>query len=420
VSSPSTVDCIVVGGGPAGTTAATVLAKKGRRVLLVEKESFPRYHIGESLIPYCYFPLERLGMVEKLNASSFVKKHAVQFVSSDGKASQPFYFFKHMDPPASQSWQVTRSTFDLMMLDNAKENGVEVLQPCQVTEFLQEGDTTVGVIARHADDSLHEYRAPITIDATGRDALSMSRNRWRVPDEELKKVALWTYYKGALRDPGMDEGTTTVAYVGGKNWFWYIPLADDLVSVGVVGSKEYLFRNGREAEDIFQAEIKNNAWINQHLATGTPCGDYQFTSDFSYRSKYCASNGLILTGDAFAFLDPVFSSGVFLALMSGENAAHAADRAIEIGDVSAAQFAEYGAKFCKGIEAMRKLVYTFYEDSFSFGQVLKKHPHLQGDLTDCLIGHVERDYDELFAAVAEFAQVPDALPHGRPLTPELS
>jgi flavin-dependent dehydrogenase len=408
-------DVIVIGGGPAGSTAATVLAQKGRRVVLLEKEKFPRYHIGESLLPYGYFTLERIGVLERMKASHFTKKYSVQFVSSSGRASVPFYFTQQLQHEAAMTWQVPRGEFDQLLLDNAREKGAEVIEEVTARELIQPDGVVTGARAVTKDGEALEFHAPMTIDATGRDAFSVTRNGWKVRDPYLNKIAVWTYYRGAVRDPGIDEGATTVAYVPEKGWFWYIPLPDDIVSVGVVAEKDYLYQDTRDPADIFHREVKKNAWLEQHLAAGQQFGPYRVTGEYSYRSRYCAADGLVLAGDAFAFLDPVFSSGVFLALRSGELAADAVDAALTAGDVSAARFSAYGAKVCEGIEAMRKLVYAFYDHTFSFRAFLSEFPQLKGDITDCLIGNLFRDFQPLFDAVAKFAKVPEPLAHGKVL-----
>lgn len=411
-------DAIVIGGGPAGSTAGAVLASKGRRVAVLERENFPRYHIGESLLPYCYFPLERLGMIPRMKESHFPKKYSVQFVSTEGKLSVPFYFFQHFEHDAAMTWQVLRSEFDQMLLDNAREKGAEILQPMTARELIWSDGKVTGVKAVDANGAGRELHAPMTIDATGRDAFAVSRNGWKVRDPYLNKIAVWTYYKGALRDPGLDEGATTVAFVPEKGWFWYIPLPDDIVSVGVVAEKDYLYSDSRDLETIFQREVRKNPWIESHVGAGQQTGQYFVTGEYSYRSKYCSADGLVLAGDAFAFLDPVFSSGVFLALRSGELVADAVDSALTAGDVSAARFTEYGATLCEGIEAMRKLVYAFYNANFSFKDFLMEFPHMKGDLTDCLIGHLFKDFDPMFAAMSKFADVPGPLSHGKPMVPQ--
>jgi len=409
-------DAIVIGGGPAGSTAAAVLALHGRRVVLLEKEKFPRYHIGESLLPFGFFTMERIGMTAKMKGSHFVKKFSVQFVTPDGKSSQPFYFHTHLKHEAAQTWQVLRSELDQMLLENAREKGATVIEEMTVRDAIRNGDAVKGVKAVDKSGEAHEFHAPITIDATGRDAFFVTRNGWKIRDPYLNKIAVWTYYKGAVRDPGIDEGSTTVAYVPEKGWFWYIPLAGDVISVGVVAEKDYLMRRTKDLKEIFYQEVDQNVWIKQHLAVGEQFGPFRITGEYSYRSRYCAADGLILAGDAFAFLDPVFSSGVMMALRSGELAADAAHAALTDGDFSAARFADYGAEFCTRIESMRRLVYAFYDHNFSFREFLKKYPHLAGDVTDCLIGNWLKDFDPMYQAMREFAgNIPDPLPHGKPL-----
>ena len=408
-------DAIIIGGGPAGASAGALLAEKGRQVLILEKEKFPRYHIGESMMPFCWFTLNRLGLVGEMERIAYTKKYSVQFVTSDGRQSQPFYFFQHYDHPSSTTWQVERADFDLMLLNNARANGAEVREQTAVKRVLKDdGGRVLGVEAVGPDGETREFFAPMTIDCSGREQVATAREGWRMKDPQLNKLAIWTYFRGAKRDPGIDEGNTTVAYVEGRGWFWYIPLKDDVVSVGIVAEKDYLFCESKDPAEIMGREIGRNAWIKDHLSIGGQFGEYWVTSEFSYRSKYCAADGLLLAGDAFAFLDPVFSSGVFLALKSGEMAADAVDAALTAGDTSGARFADYGDKLCTGIENMRKLVYAFYDPNFSFGRMLKAYPQHRGRLTDSLIGDLfERDFTELYEAMREFAELPADLPHGR-------
>ncbi len=406
-------DAIVVGGGPAGSTAAAVLARHGRRVALLEKESAPRYHIGESLLPFCYFPLERIGLIERMKSSHFPKKYAVQFVTTDGKVSAPFYFFQHFEHEAAATWQVLRSEFDQMLLENAREKGAEVHVGAEAIDFLRRDGRVTGVTAT-ADGRQVEFHAPATIDCTGRDALAVKRNNWRRWDPKLNKVAVWSYFRGATRDPGIDAGSTTVAFLPEKGWFWYIPLPDDVVSAGVVAEKDYLFSDGSDPGAIICREIGKNSWIKEHLAPARQVGRHYVTKEFSYRSQHCAEDGLVLAGDAFAFLDPVFSSGVYLALKSGELAADAVHAALAAGDVSAGRFAAYGEHVCREIEAMRRLVYAFYDTTFSFGTLIRSYPEIRGDLTDCLIGNLSRDFSELFTALGRLMPLPEPLAHGGP------
>ncbi len=411
-------DVVVVGGGPAGCAAASVLAEQGHQVVVLEREKFPRYHIGESMIPFTYPALERIGMIPKLRRSAFIKKYSVQFVSPSGKASQPFYFFNRYDKDTvAQTWQVLRSEFDQMMMDNTRERGADVLEETEVTAFLQEDGVYRGVRARSRDGSETEFRAPITIDATGREAMAATRNAWRRGDPKLNKVAVWTYYDGAGRDQGLDEGATTIGFIPDKGWFWYIPQHNNRISVGVVADGKYLTRDGvRDPKAIFEREVPQNKWISEHLAQGNCTGEFWLTSEYTFRSEYSAADGLILAGDAFGFLDPVFSSGLMIALKSGVAAADAVHEALQLGDYSANRFQGYGKMMIEGIENMRRLVYAFYDPNVSFKTVVDRYPDMNGALTDCLSGDVNRDYTRLHQVLSEYTALPAPLPYGMPKT----
>jgi flavin-dependent dehydrogenase len=416
MNSASSFDTIVIGGGPAGSATSTILSRHGRRVVVLEREKFPRYHIGESLIPFTYPALERMGLVPFMKQSGFVKKYSVVFVSPSGRASQPFYFFNRYDRESvAQTWQVLRSEFDQILLDHARKNGVEVHEETEVTEFIKEGGRYVGVRAKTKAGQVREFRAPITVDATGREAMAANRNGWRRGDPNLNKVAVWTYYKGAKRDEGIDAGATTVAYIPHKGWFWYIPQHNDMISVGVVADGKYLTRDGvKDPKTIFNREIKENKWIEDHLSQGASNGEYRITGEYTYRSEFSAADGLVLVGDAYGFLDPVFSSGLMLALKSGVAAADAIHAALLAGDFGAHRFAEYSEVMHRGIENMRKLVYAFYDPNVSFRTVCAKGSEIHGALTDCLSGDVNKDFSEMYAAFSEYTKIPDDLPYGKP------
>ena len=411
-------DAIVIGSGPSGTSASAILAEYGHRVLVLEREKFPRYHIGESLIPFTYQPLDRLGLIPKMKASAFVKKYSVVFISPNGKASQPFYFFNRYDRESvAQTWQVLRSEFDQMLLDNARAKGVTIVEEITVRELLREGERVVGVRAMKKDGEIVEFRAPITLDCSGKEAFAAVRNGWRTKDPYLNKVAVWTYYKGSKREPGIDEGATTVAYVPEKGWFWHIPQHNDMVSVGVVAEGKYLTRDGvREPEKIFKREIEQNVWIKDHLSVGQQVGSYYLINEYTQHARHCGSEGLLLVGDAFAFLDPVFSSGLMLALTSGTMAGEEVHKAIIEQDFSPERFANYGSFIRAGIENMRKLVYAFYDPKFSFKRVIDKYPEAAGEITDCLSGDVNKDFTALWNKIREFVPLPEDLPVGEPLS----
>ena len=408
-------DVIVIGGGPAGCSAAAVLAEAGREVLVLEREKFPRYKVGESMIPFTYHPLKRLGLIDKMRSSPFVKKYSVQFVAPSGKVSQPFYFSSRYDEDVSQTWQVRRDEFDQMLMDNARDKGATVLEEVAVNGLLSDGAVTRGVQVKLADGTERELSARMTIDCSGKEAFAASRKQWRKRDPYLNKIAVWTYYKGAKRDEGIDAGATTVAFVPEKGWFWYIPQHDDMVSVGVVAEAKYLTRDGvKDPKGIFEREIGQNLWIKDHLASGEQIGKHFATSEYTFRSEFCAEEGLLLAGDAFGFLDPVFSSGLLLALKSGVAAGENVDRALTEDNLNPSQFEAYSEVMIQGTENMRKLIYAFYNPKFSFRDLTEKHPELAGDVTDCLSGDVNKDFSQLWDAIRDFAPLPDELPYGVP------
>jgi flavin-dependent dehydrogenase len=224
------------------------MAQKGLSVQRVERERFPRFHIGESLIPETYWVLERLGMLPKLKASHFVQKHSVQFVNASGKQSAPFYFRDNKPHECSQTWQVVRSEFDQMMLENAREHGVAAFEGTRVREVLFEGERAVGLRIQTEDGALQDVRARVVVDASGQTGMLMNKLELRVWDPLLDKGAIWTYWRGAYRDTGRDEGATMVLQTADKKgWFWYIPLHEDRVSVGVVRPFDDLFKGRRFA-----------------------------------------------------------------------------------------------------------------------------------------------------------------------------
>ncbi|MDZ7343178.1 MAG: tryptophan 7-halogenase [candidate division KSB1 bacterium] len=403
-------EVIVIGGGPAGSTTAALLAQYGREVLLLERDKFPRFKIGESLMPGTYWTLKRIGVLNKMKASHFPKKYSVQFFSKSGKASMPFYFFENDPHESSITWQVLRSEFDQLMLDNVTEKGGEVWQETSVHEVLFEGERAIGVRAKRPDGSSVDLFAKVIVDATGQSALLSRHLKIHFIEPNLKMGAIYSHFKGAQRDAGIDEGATLVMHTeGAAAWFWYIPLPNEVVSVGVVGPIEYLLKNRREeAQEIFESEIKRCPPLPPRLAEAQQLFPVKVTKDFSYRASQIAGPGWVLVGDAFGFLDPIYSSGVFLALSSGEMAAEAIQEAFLKNDFSGRQLGKFGERFVAGMEAIRKIVYAFYTKDFSFARFLKQFPDCRQDIINLLSGNVYRTgFDGVFEAMSTMCELPE-------------
>ncbi len=406
-------DVIVIGGGPAGSTISTILAREGRTVVLFEKEEFPRHHIGESLMTDTYWTFKRMGLLEKLKAGPFVRKYSVQFANASGKESRPFYFFEAMHHESAVTWQVTRSEFDKLLIEHAADQGAHVHQGAAVKRVLFEGDKAVGVEVQMKDGSRQTFSSNVVVDATGQSAMLSNKFRWRVRDPKLKKAVLYSYFKGAHREPDLNGGATLVLRTppGSGGWFWYIPLENDVTSVGIVANPEYLLKGrGQDLGEIFKEEIEKCEAVRKRVESGTRVDKIYSILDYSYRSKRNAGNGFIIIGDAYGFLDPIYSSGVLLALKMAELAADAIHDSFKNNDFSANRLGQFQTKLDKGIESMRKLVYAFYNDGFSFAGFLRKYPDQRVIFINLLIGDVFRDgVDEVYGPLSEFAEIPPPL-----------
>ncbi len=402
-------DVIVVGGGPAGSATSTFLAKQGRSVLLVEREPFPRFRIGESFMPATWWTFEKLGILPKLHASDFTRKHGVQFWLGDGRPTRPFYF-SDVDPNDSAiTWQVDRGAFDSLMLEHARECGVEVLQPAVVSEMILDGGQARGVRLSKDGGTPREIASKVVVDSTGQAALMASSKLKRTYDPVLRNTAIFTRFEKAYRDPGRDAGSTLVMHTQeDRSWFWYIPLAGDVVSVGVVGPVAWLATNrSGSLQETFDEEVARCPSLVPRIQGRKQVGGIKALRDFSYISDRISGDGWVLAGDAFGFLDPIYSSGVLLALTGADMASESIAAAFRTGDFSAATLGQHGHRFVKGMEAMRHLVYAFYMPDFHFKKFLERYPECRPDLTDVLVGNVYRKpTDSLYEKMDQVMSLP--------------
>jgi geranylgeranyl reductase family protein len=354
-------DVIVIGGGPSGSTVATRLAQRGRRVLLLEKEHFPRFHIGESLLP-CSVPLfEQLGVMPALHEHGFLVKYAAEFVTGDGGTTRRYAFADGLIPGAPSAFEVDRAEFDQVLLQNTVKHGVEVREGVTVTRFeitLERASVT----ARDEAGVETQLEAQLIIDATGQSSFLAGKLGIREMDQGLKNFAVFSHFEGAERKQGMEEGDISVVLVPG-GWWWVIPLADGRTSVGQVGPASML--GGKKPDETyFHDQIAKTPYLAKRLANAKRVAPVRTISDYSYVSKKLAGDRFVLVGDAGAFIDPVFSTGVYLGMVGAFRAAEAVDAALSAGRFSRREFLTYESWVRKQVEAYKKFVKGFYRPEF--------------------------------------------------------
>ena len=410
VRSNESYDVVVIGGGPAGGALATFLQREGHRSLVLESSTFPRYHIGESLIPHTYGVLDRLGLLPRLRSSHFPEKHSVRFISPSGKQSDPFYFSETIKGERARTWQVERSEFDQMCLDNARENGVEVRMATRVREVLFEDGRAVGVRGSPEKGEPYDIRARVVADASGRATLIGSQLGLKEPVAGLRKASLWAYYKGGKRGDGLDAGETTIFMLSSGGWFWYIPLPEDIVSVGIVADPDDLFADSKRSEDVFVREVTACAPLVSRLRDAARTSAVRGIGHLAYRNRQVAGDGWVMVGDAAAFLDPIYSSGLFLALASAELVAGSVDEGLKAGDLSAKRLGSFSKPLAEGVEVIRRLIHAFYDPEFSFRKFVEQFPEQRAGLIDCLVGDVvEKDMTRFLEALATMTVPPPSL-----------
>ncbi len=381
-------DALVIGGGPAGSTAATRLAQLGRRVCLLEKERFPRFHIGESLLP-CSMPLfERLGVMPEL--SRFLPKHAAEFVTADGSMTRRYAFADGIVPGPTSAYEVDRSEFDAVLLDNAARSGAEVRQGVEVTRFSFDARDRVELDLRPSGESgarsTEKIAARMLIDASGQSSLLASRLGLREMDASLKNFAVFSHFEGARRGQGDREGDITVVLVP-EGWWWVIPLRGDRTSVGLVGPARMLAGRKPDAA-YFEERIENTPYLRERLKNARRVAPVRTISDYSYVSRRFAGDRWLLAGDAAAFIDPVFSTGVHLGTAGAFRAAEAVDMGLRRGDLGRSVFRDYERWVGSTVGTYRDFVRGWYTPEFA---EVMMHPsdrfELRQAVTSLLAGH---------------------------------
>lgn len=350
-------DVLVIGGGPGGSTAATLLARKGYSVTLLERERFPRFQIGESLLPYNNDLFERLGVADQLSVGEFHPKYGAEFLTGDGKLSYTFRFDNNLEEQYHRSYQVRRSEFDHLLLRNASAAGVEVREETPVTAVRL--DDPRRAIVTTATGELLEAR--FLVDASGHGSVAGQVVGEKRDVESLKKIAFFAHYRGVKRSEGRNAGNTVIAVLR-NGWFWLIPVTGEITSVGLVVDRELYKTCGLQPEELLRRTVAESPWMADRMREAEAITPVYARKDFSFRMSRLAGPNFALVGDAAGFLDPIFSTGVFLAMKSADVAAEAIDSRLKRG--SNRMLKRYEREVSGVMEKYFRFIDHFYRKEF--------------------------------------------------------
>jgi flavin-dependent dehydrogenase len=358
---PVRCDVAVVGGGPAGSTVAAFLARAGLAVVCFERERFPRFHVGESLLPASLPLFERLGVRERIESAGFQRKNGAVFVE-EAAGRQVILNFRRGPSWEDHAYNVPRADFDRLLLDHATKEGAVVREGAEVREVVLRDDG-VRLIVKAGDGAVEEVEAAFLVDASGRDALVASRLGRRVPLPDLGKAALFAHYRGARRAAGRLEGHLQ-AYLFEHGWFWWIPLSADLTSVGVVLHQRALKARQGSLEELFEEMVAASPTVSSGLASATRVTPIHRVANFSYRTEPVVGDRFVAIGDAVVFIDPVFSTGVYVAMQSAELASKVIVRAFRDGEFRAGRFDAYRRQVETGTALFFEFIERYYDPAF--------------------------------------------------------
>ena len=355
-------DVIVIGGGPGGSAVSTFLSKAGKRVLVLEKEVFPRFHIGESLLPYNSAILAEMGVLPTLEAHGFIRKFGAQFHLGNGSKATGFVFKEGKFTRHTEAFQVERAVFDDLLLKHARTAGADVREGWTVERFTNRTDG-VDVVARDPQGGSHGLRARFLVDASGRGNLTGNQEKIREVHPRLKKVAVFGHFKGVVRDAGPKGGDTVIVRLENK-WFWLIPISEEKISVGCVIDRDEFSAAKLPPAEVFWSWVRASPPLRDRMKDAVLAGEIQTTGDFSYRNRRLVGPRLLRVGDAAGFMDPIFSAGVYLAMLSGKLAAQAVVKSLDADDDGSARLLAYEKRVRSAMTVYWEMVERFYTTPF--------------------------------------------------------
>jgi flavin-dependent dehydrogenase len=356
-AAPEACDVAVIGGGPAGSTAATLLARRGYKVIALEKDRHPRFHIGESLLPMNLPIFERLGVLDKVRALGVFKLGA-DFQADNERGYSTYPFSRAIGDSPPHAYQVWRQDFDKMLYDHARDSGADAREGQKVVKVEQRNPRESLLEVRADDGRNYQVQARYVIDASGRDAFFASKNKLRRKNNQHQSAAIFSHFRGAQARPGEDAGNVSI-YRFDHGWMWMIPLPQGVMSIGAVCRPDYLKqRKGRTAEFLLET-LNKNADLTRRIANAELAGEVRVTGNYSYDSTRMGGPGWVLVGDAFAFLDPVFSSGVYLAMSGAEQAAAVVDEALRAPQHEASLMRKLEKRLRAGMARFSFFIYRF-------------------------------------------------------------